>query len=157
MSLGWTESSAEIIIMKSVQFMLRQTVMHETIASHISVVRCTYDPRHISGSQSRREFVLLSGISQRLENWIDVLDSRLPPLCNFILPSGGEAAARLHLARSVCRRAERSLVKLARDGDVDENTFKFMNRLSDFLFVAARTMTSAKGLEEKIWKKNNLE
>jgi ATP:cob(I)alamin adenosyltransferase len=95
--------------------------------------------------------------TDRLENWIDVLDSRLPPLCNFILPSGGEAAARLHLARSVCRRAERSLVKLARDGDVDENTFKFMNRLSDFLFVAARTMTSAKGLEEKIWKKNNLE
>jgi ATP:cob(I)alamin adenosyltransferase len=89
-----------------------------------------------------------------LEGWIDLLDSQLTPLTNFILPSGGEAASRLHVARSVCRRAERNLVGLVRQGDLDEDTFKFINRLSDFLFAAARTMASREGKEEKIWKKN---
>ena len=89
-----------------------------------------------------------------LERWIDQLDAALPPLKNFILPSGGEASARLHVARSVCRRAERSLVKQLLQGDVDESTYKFINRLSDFLFVAARTIAFRENQQEIIWKKD---
>ena len=70
------------------------------------------------------------------------------------MPSGGEASARLHVARSVCRRAERSVVKQFHDGDVDEHTYKFLNRLSDFLFVAARTVAYREKQEEVIWKKD---
>jgi len=73
-----------------------------------------------------------------LEAWIDSLDSRLPPLTAFILPSGGRAAAALHVARAVCRRAERAVVPLARDGG-ERDVAVFLNRLSDYLFVAART------------------
>lgn len=89
-----------------------------------------------------------------LENWIDKLDTELPPLKNFILPSGGEAAVRLHLARSVCRRAERGIAKQFEIGDVDEHSYKFMNRLSDFLFVAARAVAHREKHPEVIWKKN---
>ena len=88
-----------------------------------------------------------------LEKWIDKLDSELPPLKNFILPSGGDASARLHVARSVCRRAERYIAVQYQHGDVDEHTYKFINRLSDFLFVAARSMAHREKQEEIIWKK----
>ena len=77
-----------------------------------------------------------------LEARIDALNADLPPLRSFILPGGGELAARLHLARAVCRRAERSLVHLARreEGAVGPAGLAYVNRLSDYLFVAARLM-----------------
>ena len=73
-----------------------------------------------------------------LEQWIDALDAELPPLRNFILPGGGLAAASLHVARSVCRRAERSIVPLVLDGECEDAASIYLNRLSDYLFVAAR-------------------
>lgn len=66
------------------------------------------------------------------------MDEQLPPLRNFILPSGGRAAALLHLARAVCRRAERAVAPLARAGEVQAEVGAFLNRLSDYLFQAAR-------------------
>lgn len=106
-----------------------------------------------SGHEKLSRVAFKADYVNSLESWIDLLDKELPPLKNFILPSGGEASARLHVARSVCRRAERSMVKQFLQGDIDESTYKFINRLSDFLFVAARTMASREKQEEVIWKK----
>ncbi|KAI8466661.1 MAG: Adenosylcobalamin biosynthesis, ATP:cob(I)alamin adenosyltransferase-like protein [Monoraphidium minutum] len=88
-----------------------------------------------------------------LEAWIDAMDEDLPQLRNFILPSGGRAAAFLHLARSVCRRAERSVVPLVRGGAVDAAVGCFLNRLSDYLFQAARWAALKEGKEETTYKK----
>ncbi|KAJ1839517.1 hypothetical protein IWW55_004842 [Coemansia sp. RSA 2706] len=87
--------------------------------------------------------------SSNLEAWIDELSEGLPVHRAFILPSGGLAASTLHVARTICRRAERSLVPLLED--IDQETFTFVNRLSDFLFVAARWVAMKQGVTEKIY------
>jgi cob(I)alamin adenosyltransferase len=87
----------------------------------------------------------------QLENNLDVFNADLPPLKDFILPGGSEAAARCHLARTVCRRAERRLVTLARDATVNPESIKYLNRLSDLLFVLARVLARADGGNEVIW------
>lgn len=74
----------------------------------------------------------------RLEQEIDRMNERLPALTSFVLPGGTAAAANLHVARTVCRRAERLMVKLAERESVGDEAIKYANRLSDFLFVAAR-------------------
>jgi cob(I)alamin adenosyltransferase len=81
----------------------------------------------------------------RLERELDALNEKLQPLRSFVLPGGSPAAAHLHVARTVCRRAERLIVKLAENEAVGEACVKYANRLSDFLFVAARFANSAKG------------
>jgi len=75
---------------------------------------------------------------ERLEHEIDAMNSRLQPLTSFVLPGGTATAAQLHVARTVCRRAERLIVKLAQGEPVGAPAVKYANRLSDFLFVAAR-------------------
>ncbi|KAJ2028702.1 hypothetical protein GGI03_002342 [Coemansia sp. RSA 2337] len=86
---------------------------------------------------------------EQLEVWIDELSEGLPVHRSFILPSGGLAASTLHVARTVCRRAERSLIPLK--DDVDKETLMFVNRLSDFLFVAARWVAMKQGVSERIY------
>jgi cob(I)alamin adenosyltransferase len=83
----------------------------------------------------------------RLEAAIDGFDARLPPLRNFILPGGARPAAALHLARTICRRAERRIVRLG-----DERAIAYVNRLSDLLFVLARCANHAAGLPDVPWK-----
>eukprot|EP01112_Ceratiomyxa_fruticulosa_P004034 TRINITY_DN1437_c0_g3_i4.p1 TRINITY_DN1437_c0_g3~~TRINITY_DN1437_c0_g3_i4.p1 ORF type:complete len:137 (+),score=18.27 TRINITY_DN1437_c0_g3_i4:429-839(+) len=90
---------------------------------------------------------------ESLEKLIDFLDSKLPPLKNFILPGGGLTASHLHVARTVCRRAERSLVPLFLRGDIQEGITAYINRLSDFLFVAARFATMSEGKVESAYQK----
>jgi len=87
-----------------------------------------------------------------LEAEIDAMTEHLEPLRNFILPGGSEASSRLHLARSVCRRAERSLVALHKNAAEFEATLAFLNRLSDWLFVAARWSNSQVGVPDTIWR-----
>ena len=86
-----------------------------------------------------------------LEADLDRLNENLPPLKDFILPGGSESAARCHLARTVCRRAERRVVSLARDEEVNQATIRYLNRLSDFLFVAARVLARADEGSEVLW------
>jgi cob(I)alamin adenosyltransferase len=87
----------------------------------------------------------------RLESEIDALNAELPALKSFVLPGGTEAAASLHLARTVCRRAEREAVRLAEAGEsVSGPAMRYLNRLSDLLFVAAR-YANDKGAAEVFW------
>jgi cob(I)alamin adenosyltransferase len=89
---------------------------------------------------------------RRLEDEIDVLNARLRPLKSFVLPGGSPAAASLHLARAIARRAERRMVALAREGEsVGEAALQYMNRLSDFLFVAAR-VANDDGARDVLWR-----
>jgi cob(I)alamin adenosyltransferase len=87
-----------------------------------------------------------------LERLIDEYDRALPPLKAFILPTGTPAAAALHLARTVCRRAERRTITLAAEEYIGEEIVMFLNRLSDFLFVAARTANRLAGVPDVEWK-----
>ncbi|HZN68467.1 MAG TPA: cob(I)yrinic acid a,c-diamide adenosyltransferase [Tepidisphaeraceae bacterium] len=93
------------------------------------------------------------GMVLRLEGEIDSAESRLPPLHNFILPGGTEAAARLHLARTVCRRAERLLVGMAIEANstAPSVTVRYLNRLSDWLFVQARLANFLAGVADIPW------
>jgi len=86
----------------------------------------------------------------RLEEWIDRLEAGLPPLRRFILPGGTPAGAALHLARTVCRRAERRITALG-PGEVEGDLGAYVNRLSDFLFVAARAVNHRAGAPELEW------
>ncbi len=88
----------------------------------------------------------------RLENHIDRLNGELQPLRSFVLPGGGKAAAALHLARTICRRAERLIVALAarEPENVGEAALHYINRLSDFLFVASRWLND-KGEADDLW------
>ena len=88
---------------------------------------------------------------EALEAWIDDLEGELEPLEQFILPGGHPAAAALHLARTVCRRAERRTVSLASLEDVSPVVLHYLNRLSDLLFVLARVVNHRAGVEEPRW------
>lgn len=87
-----------------------------------------------------------------LEGRIDAFDAELTPLKNFILPGGTPAAAQLHLARTVCRRAERLTVSLAIHEDVGGFVVRYLNRLSDYLFTAARIANHRAGIEDTPWR-----
>jgi cob(I)alamin adenosyltransferase len=86
---------------------------------------------------------------ERLEELCDLVNARLEPLKSFVLPRGGEAATRLHVARTVCRRAEREVVLLSESASVNPTALAYLNRLSDLLFILARA--SAEG-DEPLWK-----
>ena len=89
---------------------------------------------------------------EALEKAIDSMDEQLAPLKNFILPGGDLAASYCHVARCVCRRAERRVIDLNDQAEVDPKIMEYLNRLSDYLFVLARYFTMLHGGEETLWK-----
>ena len=101
-------------------------------------------------SENKIQRIQSSDIS-RLEHHIDRIELLLEPLRNFILPSGNRAAAMLHLARTVCRRAERLVVKLAHEESVNESSVIYLNRLSDLLFVLGRRVNTLSSTPEIKW------
>lgn len=111
------------------------------LATPETILAPTYEPLRILAVQV-----------DRLENEIDQLNVELAPLNSFVLPGGSEAAARLHIARTVCRRAERLAVALSEKTEerISPAVVKYLNRLSDFLFVAAR-YSNDKGASDVLW------
>jgi cob(I)alamin adenosyltransferase len=89
--------------------------------------------------------------SRELENFIDRACEPLPEMRNFILPGGSELSARLHVARSVCRRAERECVALGREEEIGADVVVYLNRLSDLLFALARRANQVHGVEDVPW------
>jgi cob(I)alamin adenosyltransferase len=90
-------------------------------------------------------------LTERLELQMDQWNGVLPELKNFILPGGSTASAQCHVARTICRRAERRIVALAADAEVDQSIITFVNRLSDYLFVMARWIDFSNQLPDRIW------
>ena len=87
-----------------------------------------------------------------LEVFIDTFESELPPITNFILPGGNVAAAQIHQVRTIVRRAETLVVKLSDKDEINSNSIKYLNRLSDLMFVMGRLINKRNGVEDIIWK-----
>lgn len=107
-----------------------------------------------SNREDRAKFKLAAFTPERvswLESRIDAATAVLPPLKEFILPGGSEAASRLHVARTVARRAERRMIGLGEH--IPENAIPFINRLSDYLFTVARWVNHKLGVADVVWKK----
>lgn len=96
-----------------------------------------------------------AGRIQALEQTLDQLNEQLQPLQEFILPGGSRAAAYCHLARTVCRRAERQLTRLSREEAVTPVSLQYLNRLSDLLFVMCRILNKDAGKADVLWKNEN--
>lgn len=116
-----------------------------TIGGHLA----TPDPEKVRAALERAR--LSSARIQDFETAIDAAEAELPPLRAFVLPAGTAKAAALHLARTVCRRAERSVVSLAREEPVPELFLVYLNRLSDYLFTLARLANLRDGRGDVIW------
>jgi cob(I)alamin adenosyltransferase len=124
--------------------MLRQ-VQHDLFALGASLA----DPAHRIAPRVEKAVVTAADVA-RLEAWIDTLERTLPPLRRFVLAGGNRPGAGLHLARTVCRRAERHIVTLGRAA-VDDVVLTYINRLSDLLFVMARAVNRRSGIPETEW------
>ena len=107
---------------------------------------------------NRKKSITLPNITEKniqmLEEEIDKMDAALPILKNFILPSGLPSASKCHIARTVCRRAERNLVELAEHEEVNQLHLKYLNRLSDYLFVLARFILTENNILAVEWEKD---
>jgi cob(I)alamin adenosyltransferase len=115
----------------------------------LGAVLATPEPKKLEGKGT---FVGPKEI-EGLEREIDRMERDLKPLKSFILPGGGELAARLHVARTVCRRAERGVVALSGREPVGPEIVTYLNRLSDFLFVLARWANARQGISDVEWSK----
>ena len=89
---------------------------------------------------------------EKLEESIDTFESELPPITNFILPGGNVAASQIHQVRTIVRRAETLVVKLSDKDEINSNCIKYLNRLSDLMFVMGRLINKRNGVEDIIWK-----
>ena len=111
-----------------------------------------HDLFNLGGEICIPDYVILSQANiDNLEEAIDTLNDDLAPLKEFILPGGTKAASFCHLARTVCRRAERKLITLARDEKVTAISLKYLNRLSDLLFVLCRVINKEAGVPDVLW------
>jgi cob(I)alamin adenosyltransferase len=89
---------------------------------------------------------------EKLEEYIDTFESELPPITNFILPGGNVTASQIHQVRTIIRRAETLVVKLSDKDEINSNCIKYLNRLSDLMFVMGRLINKRNGIEDIIWK-----
>ena len=113
------------------------------------------DKLTLSNGKSRLTLMISETEIEELENWMDEYETQLEPLQYFILPGGGKSATALHVCRTVCRRAERSLVFLNESEEVRPELIKYLNRLSDYLFVLARYVSKLNKEKEEYWNPND--
>ena len=109
------------------------------------------DKMLLANGKNRLDLMISEKEITELELWMDDFDAELEPLKFFILPSGGKAAATLHVCRTVCRRAERAMVFLNETEEVRPELIKYLNRLSDYLFILARYISKISGEKEDYW------
>ena len=109
------------------------------------------DKMLLANGKNRLDLMISEKEITELEFWMDDFDAELEPLRFFILPSGGKAAATLHVCRTVCRRAERAMVFLNETEEVRPELIKYLNRLSDYLFILARYISKISGEKEDYW------
>ena len=105
----------------------------------------------LANRKNRLDLMISEKEITELELWMDDFDAELEPLKFFILPSGGKAAATVHVCRTVCRRAERAMVFLNETEEVRPELIKYLNRLSDYLFILARYISKISGEKEDYW------
>lgn len=113
------------------------------------------DKMFLANGKPRLPLIISEKEIEELELWMDDFDKELEPLQFFILPGGGKAATSLHVARTVCRRAERALVFMNETEEVRPELIKYLNRLSDYLFILARYMSKLNDEAEEYWNPNN--
>ena len=109
------------------------------------------DKMLLANGKNRLDLMISEKEITELELWMDDFDAELEPLRFFILPSGGKAAATVHVCRTVCRRAERAMVFLNETEKVRPELIKYLNRLSDYLFILARYISKISGEKEDYW------
>ena len=112
------------------------------------------DKVYLANGKSRLPVTIKEEDIGKLEVWMDKMDESLEPLQFFILPGGGKAATFLHAARTICRRAERGMVFLNETEEVRPELIKYLNRLSDYLFVLARYVSMLDNEQEEYWNPN---
>lgn len=140
-----TRSGASAVVIERVDAMLRrvQNDLFDVGADLATPAKDRWEGMHRVGGEE----------VTRLEGWIDELNEDLGPLKDFILPGGGPVGGFLHQARTVCRRAERDVVKLMREEpEVGDGCMTYLNRLSDWLFVASRWVAKQLGEPEYLWE-----
>ncbi len=113
------------------------------------------DKLTLANGKSRLALMISDTEIEEIENWMDAFEEELQSLQYFILPGGGKAATSLHICRTVCRRAERTLVFLNETEEVRPELIKYLNRLSDYLFVLARYMSKINNESEEYWNPND--
>lgn len=104
-----------------------------------------------SATDFRQELPCNGSDIEQLEKAIDQMEKELPPMNNFILPGGNNPVSFCHIARTVCRRAERHVILLSEESDVEQNITTYLNRLSDYLFVLSRYIAHNQGISETPW------
>lgn len=112
------------------------------------------DKIYLANGKSRLLVTIKEEDISGLEVWMDKMDESLEPLQFFILPGGGKAATFLHVARTICRRAERGMVFLNETEEVRPELIKYLNRLSDYLFIMARYVSMLDNEREEYWNPN---
>lgn len=132
---------------------LRQKSTHSKILLNIQSELLEIGSELATAPRKKPVFRMDESKVKRLEETIDALEEKLPELKNFILPGGSRAGASLHLARTICRRAEREAVRLSRKERVNPQIMVYLNRLSDLLFVLARSVNKAERKTEKVWRR----
>jgi cob(I)alamin adenosyltransferase len=151
------ESYGELDELQAALGLARSETNHKLLQEHLLAIQmdCFVICSELARTETRPERndpVLEMASCRWLEEQIDRLDEQLPALRAFIVPGGSRAGATLHLARAVCRRAERAIVRLADLEPVSEVVRVYLNRLSDYLFTAARTQNQADHCLETEWK-----